>query len=52
MTPCYVCQKPFPDSELDEHYLEHIPMVDEPTQQQVSLICLYINGKIGREGLQ
>ncbi len=40
MTPCYVCRELFPDSALEEHYLEHIPKVDEPTQQQVSYVYL------------
>ncbi len=35
MVQCYVCQKQIAESEIDDHLLEHIPKVDEPTEQEV-----------------
>ncbi len=42
---CYVCQKPIPTEELDDHVLEHIPKDEEPTGQAVSgfFSFLYLN---------
>ncbi len=38
---CYVCQKPIPTEELDDHVLEHIPKDEEPTGQAVSGFLLF-----------
>ncbi len=36
MIQCYACEKRLPEPEIDDHLLEHIPKVDEPTEQEVS----------------
>ncbi len=44
MIQCYVCQKQIAESEIDEHLLEHIPKVDEPTEHEVSCSIVSVVG--------
>ncbi len=52
MIQCYACQKQIAESEIDDHLLEHVPKVDEPTEQQVSYSIVSMVGgstfQIGR----
>ncbi len=52
MIQCYACEKRLPESEIDDHLLEHIPKVDEPTEQEVSYSIVLMTGgsnfQIGR----